>query len=149
TPLAASHSESRIAFEEEFVPRSGVALRKIRGWDRCAITESAVLRRHCSAYLIVLIGVLVIQLTKPVGQSECARSEPDAQRIREPFGQKKNAGLAVRPDVSANVEKAVRGDWFEEPFAQPSADAWPHSQQGEGDDADKHASFIQVELKGN
>jgi len=53
------------------------------------------------------------------------------------------------PDVSANVEKFVRGDRLEEPFAKPPTDARTHSRQGERDDADKRAPVTQIEFEGN
>jgi hypothetical protein len=91
----------------------------------------------------------VFEMAESVWQTEGPGSQVDAQRIRKPFGQEENAGLAHMPDVSANVKEFVRGDRLEEPFSQPPTDARTHSQQGERDDADKRASIKEIELERN
>src|SRR2546429_527402 len=93
--------------------------------------------------------MVIIESPETIGQTEAARSETDAERIRQPFREKVNSGFATVADVSADVEKFVGGDRFEKPFADPSAEARPHSRQGERNDADESASVAQIEGEGN
>lgn len=93
--------------------------------------------------------VSVAEAAEAIRQTEGAWPQSNAERIRKPFREKKDAGFAAMPDVSAHVQKFVRRNRFKEPFAQPATDARTHSQEGERDDADKRAALIQIDLEGN
>ena len=88
--------------------------------------------------------VVVIDAPKIIRQTEAARAEADAHRIRKPFGEEINSGFASVADVSADVEEFVSGDWFEEPFAETTANSRTHSLQGECDNADEGAPVAQI-----
>ena len=141
--------KGRVTFEQELGQRISFAwmkaeveiARDIRSRPSFAVTAPSI------SPLSWRVGVS--EVAEPVRQTEGPRPQADAQRIGKPFRQEENARLAGMPDVGANVEEFVRGDRLEEPFAKPSADPRPHSQQGERDDADKRAPVMEVELEGN
>ena len=89
--------------------------------------------------------MIVGDAAEAVGQPERARPQPDAERIRKPFRQKEDAGLAIVPDVSAHIKKLVRSNRLEEPFAKAAAETRSHPPQVERDNADKGAPFPQIE----
>jgi hypothetical protein len=93
--------------------------------------------------------MLVAKAAKAIGETECSRAQPHAERIREPFSEEINTGLAPMPDVGADVEKFVGRDWLEKPFTKSPAYPGSHSRQSESDDANEGAPIAEIELEGN
>ena len=93
--------------------------------------------------------MFVIQMPETIRQTEAARSEDDADAVRKPLSEEKNTGLAVVPDVSADIEELVSRDRFQEPFRQDSAEARSHPHERKSDDADERLSVAKIEFEWN
>ena len=111
--------------------------------------QRAVVGLYGSTHDALGICVFVGDAAESVRQPERARPQSHAEPIGKPFGQEEDAGLAVVPNIGAKVEKLVRSDRLEKPLAEVATEARPHSPEREGDDADKGASFPQIERERN
>jgi hypothetical protein len=133
--------ERRVALEEKFGERSCfTGMELLAAWMR-AIAQQAAIGRYGSTQAALAICVIIRDAAEAVGQAEGARPQPDAEPIGKPFGEKENAGLAVVAHISPNVEKLVRSNRLEEPFAEPATETRSHAPEREGNEADKRASI--------
>ncbi len=78
--------------------------------------------------------MLILIPAKAIRQAESARTEPDAQGIGQPFGQKINARLAIQFNIGAKIEEFMGGNRFEQKRREPSTDARAKVAHGKGNE---------------
>src|SRR2546430_6203408 len=93
--------------------------------------------------------VMICDFSVTVRQTEHRRSQSNAQAVAEPFGKEVNPGFAMAADISANVEKVMGRDGFQEPGKNAATKSGPHSAKSEGNGADVRATADEVEIEGH
>jgi len=146
-PSFSGLSESAVTLEHELGQRSCFTRLEPVVASVSLVNKTRVSRANGSAQRAPIASVLVVDSAKTIRQPEAARSKADAERIRKPLREKINPGFAAIVNVSADVEKLVGRDRFEEPFAYDAAETRSHSHESEGDDGDKCLAVAQIELK--
>src|ERR1043166_2463454 len=96
-----------------------------------------------------MASVVVSNLAETIRQAEATRSEANAKPVREPFCEKENPWLGIVPNVGANVQEFVGGDWLQKPFGPRAADPRTHPHERERDNADECQPIAQVEFEWN
>src|SRR5205814_6047317 len=140
-------SEGGVALEQKLCDRCRVARFEFFAAEVPFINQPTLARLDAAPKRLAIVRVVVVDAAKMIRQTEAARAEADAQRIRKPFREEIDSGLTLMADISADVEKFVGGDRLEKPFAETPANSWPHSRQRERDNADKSAAVPQVEFE--
>lgn len=121
--------ERRVTLHQPLVQRAAFARR-----ERSADLQIGSIRKlppsrrihDAPANPACLPSMLVFDEAMPIRQPKRARSQLDRQPVRQPFRQKMNPRLAVVPYVGSHVKEVVRGDGFEQPCGNFSADARTH-----------------------
>ena len=93
--------------------------------------------------------VLERDLPVAIGQTVRARSDENAEAIRDPFPHEVDADLVVMTNIRANIEQTVRCPRRCQQRAEPTADGESKPAHREGDKRYNRPPVMEVQLKGN